>query len=175
MGIKSKIFAFLAGLFSKKITIAAVATLPIFELRLAIPLGIIKYKLPIVEVYILSLIGNLIPVLPLLLFLKYFFHELEYVPFIGKIFKWWFARVEKKSKIVERWGFWGLVLFVAIPLPVTGAWTGTAAATLVEMRLKKAFLAIAIGVAIAGVIMCILSVVASEAIKSWLTFVSNNG
>jgi len=119
MDIKSKVVAALTGLFSNELTVALVATLPIFELRLAIPLGIIKYNLPVVQVYILALIGNLIPVIPLLLILKYFFHELEYVPVIGKVFKWWFRRVERKSKIVERWGFWGLVLFVAIPLPVT--------------------------------------------------------
>jgi len=174
MGIKSKIIAFLVALFSKEVTIVLVAILPIFELRLAVPLGIIKYNLPVTQVYILALIGNLIPVMPLLLFLKFFFHELEYVPFIGKFFKWWFRRVERKPKIVERWGFWGLVLFVSIPLPVTGAWTGTVAATLVEMRIKKAFLAIAIGVAIAGIIMSTLSVVAAEAIESWLAFVANN-
>jgi uncharacterized membrane protein len=175
MDIKSKIIAFLAGVFSEEVTVALAATLPVFELRLAVPLGIIKYDLPVVQVYILALIGNLLPVIPLLLILKYFFHELEYVPFIGKVFRWWFARVERKSKIVERWGFWGLVLFVSIPLPITGAWTGTVAATLVEMRIKKAFLAIAIGVAIAGIIMSVLSVVAGSAIESWLAFVGNNG
>jgi uncharacterized membrane protein len=174
MDIKSKTIAFLAGLFSQEVTIILAAALPVFELRLAIPLGIIKYDLPVVQVYILALIGNLVPVIPLLLILKYFFHELEYLPFIGKLFKWWFARVQRKSKIVERWGFWGLVFFVAIPLPITGAWTGTVAATLVQMRIKKAFLAIAIGVAIAGIIMTILSVFAGSAIESWLAFVSNN-
>ena len=90
MDIKSKIIVFLTGLFSKEVTIALAATLPIFELRLAVPLGIIKYNLPVAQVYILALIGNLIPVIPLLLFLKFFFHELEYVPLIGKFFKWWF-------------------------------------------------------------------------------------
>ena len=175
MGIKSKIIAFLVGFFSKEVVIILVATLPVFELRLAVPLGIIKYNLPPAQVYILSLLGNLIPVIPLLLFYKYFFHKLEHIKFVGKFFRWWFRRVERKSKIVERWGFWGLAIFVSIPLPVTGAWTGTVAATLVEMRIRKAFLAIAIGVAIAGIIMTILSIVAAETIKSWLAFVANNG
>ena len=112
--------------------------------------------MPLVKVYCLSLVGNLIPVIPLLLFFKYFFHRLEDIKFLGKFFHWWFARVEKKSKIVERWGFWGLVCFVAIPLPVTGAWTGTAAATLFEVKTKKAFLAILIGVSIAGVIVSLV-------------------
>ncbi len=137
--------------------IVGVAALPIFELRGAIPLGCQLLGMSdIGKVYFLALLGNLIPVLPLLLFFKYFFHHLKNIKFIGKLFKWWFQRVERKSKLVERWGFWGLVLFVAIPLPITGAWTGTAAATLFEIKVKRAFLAILLGVAIAGVIVSLL-------------------
>jgi len=157
MSIKSKIITFLAAFLSKKAVIVLVAALPIFELRLAIPLGVIKFGLPLREVYFLSLLGNLLPVIPLLIFFKHFFHELESVKFFGKFFKWWFGRVHKKSKMVEKWGFWGLILFVCIPLPVTGAWTGTVAATLFEMKTKKAFWAIAIGVAIAGVVVSFLT------------------
>ncbi len=170
MGVKSKVFTFFVTAFPEEITTVLVATLPIFELRLAVPLGIIKFNLPPLQVYFLSLLGNMLVVLPLLLFFKYFFHQLENLKFVGKFFKWWFQRVERKSKIVERWGFWGLALFVSIPLPVTGAWTGTVAATLFEMRIKKAFLAIFVGVALAGIIMSILSIAAAETIKSWLVF-----
>ena len=105
-----------------ELKIVGVAALPIFELRGAIPLGCQLLGMSAIgKVYFLSFLGNLIPVLPLLLFFKYFFHHLENIKFIGRFFKWWFHRVERKSKLVERWGFWGLVLFVAIPLPVTGA------------------------------------------------------
>jgi len=131
--------------------VVGLAALPVFELRGAIPLGV-SLGMPLASLYFLALLGNLIPVLPLLLFFKYFFHHLENIKFLGKFFKWWFRRVERKSKLVERWGFWGLVLFVAIPMPVTGAWTGTVAATLFEIRMRKAFLAILIGVAIAGIV-----------------------
>lgn len=148
-----------------ELKIIGVAALPIFELRGAIPLGF-SLGIPWLRLYILALVGNLIPVLPLLLFFKYFFHHLENIKFIGRFFKWWFGRVERKSKLVERWGFWGLVLFVAIPLPVTGAWTGTAAATLFEIKVKRAFLAICLGVAIAGVI---VSLVVSGVIQIWFT------
>ncbi len=130
--------------------VAGMAALPIFELRGAIPLGM-SLGMPLGRTYFFSLLGNLIPVLPLLLLFKYFFHHLQNIKFVGKFFEWWFYRVEKKSKLVERWGFWGLVLFVAIPMPVTGAWTGTVAATLFELSPRKAFLAILIGVAIAGI------------------------
>lgn len=138
-----------------ELKIVGVAALPIFELRGAIPLGF-SLGVPLSRLYPLVLLGNLIPVLPLLLVFKYFFHHLENIKFVGKFFKWWFRRVERKSKLVERWGFWGLVLFVAIPLPVTGAWTGTVAATLFEIKVKKAFLAILLGVAIAGVIVSLV-------------------
>lgn len=138
-----------------ELKVVGVAALPILELRGAIPLGF-SLGVPLGRLYFLAFLGNLIPVLPLLLFFKYFFHHLENIKFIGKFFKWWFRRVERKSKLVERWGFWGLVLFVAIPLPVTGAWTGAAAATLFEIRIKKAFLAIFLGTAIAGVIVSLV-------------------
>jgi len=146
--------------------VLATAALPILELRAAIPFGIKLLGIEaITKVYFLSLLGNLIPVLPLLLLFKYFFHHLENIKFVGKFFKWWFKRVEKKSKIIQLWGFWGLVLFVAIPLPVTGAWTGTVAANLFEIKVKRAFLAILLGVAIAGII---VSLIVSGVAKLWL-------
>ncbi|MCK4912245.1 MAG: small multi-drug export protein [Candidatus Omnitrophica bacterium] len=152
-----------------EIKIAGVAALPIFELRGAIPIGCNILGISAIgKVYFLSILGNLVPVLPLLLFFKYFFHHLENIKFIGKFFKWWFCRVEKKSKLIERWGFWGLVLFVAIPLPVTGAWTGTVAANLFEIKVKRAFLAILLGVVIAGVI---VSLIVSGIVQLWFSSV----
>ena len=158
MGIKSKIIASLTAIFSKEVTTILLAMLPIFELRLSIPLAIIKFNLAPAQAYFLSLLGNLIPVIPLLIFFKFFFCKLENMKFVGKLFSWWFRSVERRSKIIEKWGFWGLIIFVAIPLPITGAWTGTVAATLFEMDARKSFLAISIGVAIAGIIVTIFSI-----------------
>ncbi len=148
----------------QEIAVIFVAALPVFELRGAIPLGIgaIKisgtaFDLPLAKVYFLALVGNMLPVFPLLVFFKYFFHKLQDIKIIGKFFRWWFRSVEKRSTVVQRWGFWGLILFVAIPLPVTGAWTGTVAATLFEVKKRKAFFAILIGVSIAGIIVSLLS------------------
>ena len=76
----------------------------------------------------------------------------EHFSYLEKLFR----KVEKKSKIVEKWGFWGLVFFVAIPFPATGAWTGAVAANLFEMKIRKATLAILIGVAIAGIIVSLV-------------------
>src|SRR3989338_1765343 len=98
MDIKSKIFALLAGIFSPVSAIIAVSMLPIFELRLAIPLGLFIFHLPLATVFILSVAGNIIPILPLLLFYKYFFQVLQRLRYIGKFFRWWFKHVEHKSK-----------------------------------------------------------------------------
>jgi uncharacterized membrane protein len=121
------------------------------------------------RVYFFSLIGNILPVIPLLYFFRYFFNTLKNMRIVGSFFVWWFKSVEKRSKIVERWGFWGLVVFVAIPLPVTGAWTGTIAATLFDIKIKRALLAIIIGVAVAGIIVSILSITVPAVIRHWLT------
>ena len=157
MDIKSKIVLFLSGLFSQEVILILLGASPIFELRLAIPVGILHFGMTWQKSYMLSVIGNILPILPLLLFLKYFFHKLEKVKYIGKLFTWWFTRAERKSDVVRKWGFWGMVLFVGIPLPVTGAWTGCMIATLLEMKTKRAFFAIAIGVSIAGLIITSLS------------------
>ena len=171
MDIKHKILSLLVAFFSKEVVILFVAALPIFELRLSMPLGIIKYHMPVWYVFILSFAGNMLPVVPLLIFYKYFFCKLQDAHGVtGRFFRWWFAKVERKSKGIERFGFWGLVFFVGVPLPGTGAWTGAAAATLLKMDIKKAFLAITVGVAMAGIIMLILSVVALDLLQTWITF-----
>jgi uncharacterized membrane protein len=108
-------------------------------------------------VYFLALVGNMIPVIPLLFILKIFFNKLQNMKFIGVFFRWWFASVERRSEVVRRWGFWGLVLFVSIPLPVTGAWTGSVAATLFKFKLRHSFAAIFLGVTIAGFIVSAIS------------------
>ncbi|MCF7888231.1 MAG: small multi-drug export protein [Candidatus Omnitrophica bacterium] len=146
----------LLAVIKEELMVVGVATLPIFELRGSIPLGVKILNLSIYKVYFLSILGNILPVLPLLLFFKFFFHKLENLKFVGKFFSWWFRRVEKKSESVKKWGFWGLVFLVAIPLPVTGAWTGTVAANLLEIKTKKAFLAILIGILIAGLIVSLV-------------------
>ncbi len=158
MVIKGKIIAILTAIFSKEISVIFIASLPVFELRAAIPIGILKFHLPLIKVYLLSILGNLLPVIPLLLLFKYSFHRLENIKIIGKFFRWWFSNARKRSMVVEKWGFLGLVCFVSIPLPITGAWTGTVVATLLDMKIRKSFAGIATGVLIAGIIVIILSV-----------------
>jgi uncharacterized membrane protein len=167
MDIKNSIIAGLVALLPREAVIMLVAALPVFELRLAIPLAIFKFKFSAVQAYFLSYLGNLLPVLPLLLFFKYFFHRLEKTRITGTFFRWWFHSVQRRSRIVQTWGFWGLVIFVSIPLPVTGAWTGTVAASLFNFKIKKAFFAIALGVLIAGYLVTSLSI---GVLRLWFTF-----
>ncbi len=155
----------------KDLAVSLMGMLPVFELRLAIPVGIVSFHLPPLRTYFLALLGNLAPVIPLLLFFRYFFHRLTGIRFVGSFFRWWFSAVERRSTAVRTWGFWGLVMFVAIPLPVTGAWTGSVAATLVELDTKKAFTAIFLGVMIAGGIVTVLSMVIPEIVRQWSIFI----
>lgn len=157
MDIKSKLIGFIVHIFSPELATIVVASLPVSELRGGLPLAIFYFKFSIVKAYMLSLLGNLLPVFPLLIIFRVFFQHLQEVPLIGRFFQWWFKRVEEKAALVNRWGFWGLVIFVAIPLPVTGAWTGTVASTLFNFPLHKGFLAIMIGVALAGGVVSLVS------------------
>jgi uncharacterized membrane protein len=171
MTYKRRIFSLLAGYLPASVSVTAIASLPVFELRLAIPVAIFYFKMPWWQAISLSLLGNIAVIIPLLLFFKFFFHKLEVMPLLGPVFAWWFRRVEKRSDLVRRWGFWGLVFFVSIPLPGTGAWTGAVAATLVEMSTDRAFFAITLGVIIAGIVITLLSLMMPAIFQSLLNFV----
>ena len=137
--------------------VLAIAAAPFVELRLAVPYGVAQGLSPL-SVFILSVIGNTLPILPLLIFLQWAVIRLERLKVIGRILDWWFTRVKRKSDLVEKYGFWGLVLFVAIPLPGTGVWSGAVAATLFNFKKRRAAVALFIGMAIAAVIVTLASV-----------------
>jgi uncharacterized membrane protein len=158
MDIKNKVISILFNLFSKEIATVLIAMLPIFELRLSIPLAIMKFHISPTEAFFLSLIGNILPIIPLLFFFRWAVIRLEKVKGIGRILLWWFDRAQKKSKVVETYGFWGLVIFVAIPLPGTGAWTGCVVSTLFNFKIPKGFLAVSLGVVGAGIIVLLGSI-----------------
>ena len=130
------------------------AMTPIGELRIALPVALTLYNMNWVLAFSISIIGNLIPVLFLLLFLgpvsKWFSDNFK---ICNKFFNWLFERTRKKSNSrIEKYGEIALISFVAIPLPFTGAWTGAIVAFLFDIPLKKAIPLIALGVVIAGVI-----------------------
>ena len=129
------------------------AALPISEVRGAIPLAIGIYGYPPLHAYLLSVFGNMLPVLPLLLFLGPVSDFLRRFSAGERFFSWLFARTRRKYiQEHENFGLAALVMFVAIPLPMTGAWTGCAIAFLLGFRFWPAFAAIAAGVAVAGII-----------------------
>lgn len=126
---------------------------PIFELRGAIPLAIGVYGLSPLEAYVISVVGNLVPVVFLLLYLEPVSRWLmRYRP--GEVFfDWLFTRTYRKHVEHHRkYGLLALTFFVALPLPVTGAWTGSAIAFIFGLQFRDAFPAIAAGVCIAGVV-----------------------
>lgn len=136
-----------------------IAMLPIAELRGAIPIALGAYQLPIWQAYIFAVIGNLIPVIFILKWIYPVSKFLRRWKIFDRFFVWLFARTRKKFyKKYEKWGDLALILFVAIPLPVTGAWTGSFAAFLFGIKLKKALPLITLGVIIAGIIVTLISI-----------------
>ncbi len=126
-----------------------ISMLPIFELRGGIPVSYYTFKMPFYKSVIFSIIGNILPVLPLLFIIK----PLSKISF----FKRFFESRRERGKIIERYKELGLAIFVGIPLPLTGAWTGTILAFLFDLSILKSFIFICIGVLIAAVIVSFLT------------------
>ena len=144
----------------KYLWIFLISMVPIVELRGAIPVGV-GMGLVIVPVYIVSIIGNMLPVPFIYLFARRVLTWGSDKKYIGKWFSWMLAKGEKAGqKIQGRSGvgvFLGLMLFVGIPLPGTGAWTGTLAASILDLDFKKSTIATMGGVLLAGIIMGLVS------------------
>ncbi len=141
-----------------EVATATIAMIPIAELRGAIPVALGAYDLAWWEVYFLAVIGNLVPVVFILWLIEPVSKFLRRWKIFDKFFEWLFARTRKKFYAKhEKWGDFALITFVAIPLPVTGAWTGSLAAFLFGINPKKALPLITLGVIIAGVIVTIIS------------------
>lgn len=140
-----------------------IAMIPVAELRGAIPLALAPvelggYGMSAPEAYFLAVVGNMVPVIPLLLFLEPVSTFLKRWKVGNMFFTWLFARTHRNhNERFEKYGTLALTIFVAIPLPVTGAWTGCAAAFVFGIKFKHALLAIFIGVLISGVIVTTLS------------------
>ena len=128
---------------------------PISELRGGIPLGILQYGLDPSFTFFIAVIANALIFFPIFFALRLFYDKLLYrIPLFDK----YLDNLRKRGKpIVEKHGFWGLTLFVAIPLPITGAYTGTILAWLVGMNWKKAFPAVGLGVIVAGVVVLLIT------------------
>ena len=134
-----------------------ISLLPVVELRGAIPFGVVR-GLNLWTAIIASVLGNLVPVPFIILFIRRIFAWMRaHMPKLDGLVTRMEKKAEKNRAAVEKYAFWGLAILVAIPLPGTGAWTGALVAAMMEMRLKRAFPAIVIGVVIAGVIVSVVT------------------
>ncbi|MGB9613028.1 MAG: COG2426 family protein, partial [Candidatus Margulisiibacteriota bacterium] len=111
-----------------QLVIFLTAAVPILEVRASVPLGIAAFRLAPFQTIILSIAGSILPIFPLLWCLNNLTDYLRKVSIIDRFFGWLFARTRAKSKLIEDLELIGLTLFIAIPLPGTGVWTGTIAA-----------------------------------------------
>jgi uncharacterized membrane protein len=140
------------------LTVIGTAASPIIELRGAIPIAIGKYHFTWYYAYLFSVIGNILPVPFLLKFLDPIISILSRIKVLDRLIQWFLAWTRRRSKIVERYERIGLALFVAVPLPITGAWTGSILAVLLGLRFRYALISIITGVLIAGAIVTCASV-----------------
>lgn len=140
----------------KELIVFLISISPVLELRGGLIAASLLHMNP-VESYIIAFIGNLIPVPFILWFMSSILKWMRNSKHFHKIANWLDKKVEKKKAQIEKYGFWGVVLFVGIPLPGTGAWTGCLVASVLEMDRKKAFLATLVGLFMASAIMMFVS------------------
>lgn len=155
--MKEQIIIALGSLPTELVTLI-LAILPISELRGAIPYGVYN-NLPFFKVFAISIIGNLIPVIPLYFFLNHLLLFLSRFRY-GKLFSDWLKRSTlKRSKVIELYEMLGLIVFVGLPLPMTGAWTGTIASVLLKLKPRYYFVGVICGVLLAGLIVSLVVLV----------------
>ena len=144
--------------FGKEIIVFVISLMSILELRGGLIAASLLHVKPLVG-YIVSIIGNILPVPFILLFINKILVIMRNsrVKWIRNIAKWLDKKARKNKSKIEKYGYLGLVLFVGIPLPGTGAWTGCLAASVLEMNRKKSFISVMIGVFMASIIMMIIS------------------
>lgn len=156
--LESKYLEWFSGV-SPEIATVLISTLPISELRGAIPFAMSAFGFSAAKAFLIACFGNLIPPFLILFFIEPLSKFLSTRSrTIQCFFEWLFARTRRKlQKNYEIWGALGLLVFVAIPLPMTGAWTGAIGAFVFGLPFKKAYPAIVGGVLIAGIITTIVS------------------
>ncbi len=163
-------------MFKKYLLVFLTSMIPLIELRGAVPFGLSNLlgdALPIVQLYIICIIGNMLPVPFIFFFARKVLEWGADKKFIGKFFSFCLEKGEKGGKKLQetagRGLYFALFLFVGIPLPGTGAWTGTLAASFLDMDFKKSVIAIMAGVVLAGIIMGLASAGVFGALGAVLT------
>ena len=141
---------------TKELIVIIISALPIIELRGSLPVAINVFHIPWYWALLLALLGNILPVPFLLLLLESITRILCKFTLGERAINWFLERTRRRSKVVEKYEKIGLTLFVAVPLPVTGAWTGSIAAFLFGIKFTHALIAIFCGLIIAGTIVTCL-------------------
>ena len=148
-------------MLKKYIIVFLISMVPIVELRGAIPIGVGAYNLPVLTTFIICIIGNMIPVTFIFLFARKVLEWGQDKPYIGPLFKWFIKKGHKGGQKLQskagRGLYYALFLFVGIPIPGTGAWTGTLAASILDLDFKKTVFSVLGGVLLAGIIMAVSS------------------
>ncbi len=145
-----------AGL-STELIVVIMAALPVTELRGALPVAIRLFYLPWYQALYLAIIGNLLPVPLLLGFFNSLVKVINRTDTGTRLLNWLFKRMGRGTAVVEKYKSIGLMVLVAIPMPGTGAWTGSVVAVLCGLKFGRAFLSVAVGVAVSGAIVTVLS------------------
>ena len=144
------------GWLSKELVIFIISLMPILELRGGM-LAATVLKIPYVKALIICIVGNILPIPFVLLFLEKILEIFEKWSVTKKVVRWLERKADSKREQIDKYGYLGLILFVGIPLPGTGAWTGSLVAIMLGLDKKKSFVCILIGVILASIIMSILS------------------
>ena len=131
--------------------------IPIIELRGAIPMGYFL-GLPWWQSYVISVLGNMLPVPFILLFINGVIRWMagSKIKLFHKVANWLLAKAAKNTAKIEKYGFWGVCFFIALPLPITGAWTGSLVSATIGLKFWRAMLSALLGVMIAGAIMTVI-------------------
>lgn len=141
----------------KELCVFFCSMIPIIELRGGIPMGE-ALGLPLWKSFLISVAGNMVPVPFILLFIKKILQFMSHskIKLFNKVANFLYSKAEKNRAKIEKYSFWGVALFVGIPLPVTGAWTGSLVAALIDMKFWKALLSAFLGVLMAAVIVSLI-------------------
>jgi len=142
----------------KEFITTLISMLPVIEIRGAIPVAVYLLKMPLFQAYLWSVIGNCLIIIPFIIFLEKFSQYLMKYKFFKIFFEWWFSRAKKNKNLMQKYEALGLAIFVAIPLPVTGAWTACVLAYIFCIKKRYAVPAIFLGVAVAGLIVMAITV-----------------
>lgn len=154
----------LQGMPNKEAAVITIAALPVSELRGAIPAAL-AFGMSLQKAFLLGVIGNLLPVIPILVFFEPVSDKLGKTKLFKRFFEWLKKRTLNKADNIQKYEMLGLILFVAIPLPMTGAYSGAIAASLLKMKFRYGFLGCLIGILCAGIIVAIVCTLGGRALR----------